>query len=99
MGQYPAEQEKEIHDQSCVVSKTCTPNAFSVFNVGVFDIPLEGDRNNNDRSAFIGAAFDSKIFSGAGPLYEPPVLVAILLEDPLRTEKLVSTTCPQWDDK
>jgi hypothetical protein len=68
-------------------------------DIRVFDIPLERGRNSNDRNAIIGVAFNPEILSRAGRFYEPPVLVAILLENPLKTEKLISTTCPQWDDK
>jgi hypothetical protein len=47
----------------------------------------------------VGVAIDAKIFPKAGRLYEPLMPVAILLEDPLRTEKLINTTNPQWDGK
>ena len=55
------------------------------------DIPLERGRDSNDRNAIIGVAFDPEVLSSARRLYVPPVLVAILLEDPLQTKKLVNT--------
>jgi hypothetical protein len=65
------------------------------FDIRVSDIPFERGRNSNDRNAIIGAAFDPKVLSRARRLYVPPALVAILLEDLLKTLH----TCPQWDDE
>jgi hypothetical protein len=62
-------------------------------HIRVSDIPLERVWNSNDWNAIIDVAFDPEVLSRAGRLYEPPTLVAILLEDPLIIEKLISTTC------
>jgi hypothetical protein len=63
----------------------------STSDIRVSDIPLERGRNSNDRNAIIGVAFDPEVLSSARRLYVPPILIAILLEDPLQTKKPVNT--------
>lgn len=95
--QYPT--ERSIRDQSYAIAKVCAPDTTDSFDVRVCDVPLAGGRGSNDLGAITGIfdiAFDPEIFISPDGLDEPAIM--FLLEDPLRTAKLVSTTLPQRDD-